>query len=105
MYSGEPIKLSDLMNNNLYDIDHIYPRHFIKDDSIENNLVLVKKQINNHKSDTFPLEKDMQRERAAFWKMLREHDFITKEKYNRLTRITAGIPEYTGDLCKSWYSE
>ena len=86
MYSGEPIKLSDLMNNNLYDIDHIYPRHFIKDDSIENNLVLVKKQINNHKSDTFPLEKDMQRERAAFWKMLREHDFITKEKYNRLTR-------------------
>lgn len=86
MYSGEPIKLSDLMNNNLYDIDHIYPRHFIKDDSIENNLVLVKKQINNHKSDTFPLEKDIQRERAAFWRMLREHNFITKEKYNRLTR-------------------
>ena len=44
MYSGETIELSDLMNNNLYDIDHIYPRHFIKDDSIENNLV-VKPQI------------------------------------------------------------
>lgn len=86
MYSGELIKLNDLMNNNLYDIDHIYPRHFIKDDSIENNLVLVKKQINNHKSDTFPLEKDIQRDRAVFWKMLSERGFITKEKYNRLTR-------------------
>lgn len=86
MYSGETIELSDLMNNNLYDIDHIYPRHFIKDDSIENNLVLVKKQINNHKSDTFPLEKDIQRDRAGFWKALSEHGFITKEKYNRLTR-------------------
>ncbi len=86
MYSGEKIELRDLMNNNLYDIDHIYPRHFIKDDSIENNLVLVKKQINNHKSDTFPLEKELQRNRSAFWKMLCEKGFITKEKYNRLTR-------------------
>ena len=89
MYSGETIELSDLMNNNLYDIDHIYPRHFIKDDSIENNLVLVKKQINNHKSDTFPLEKDIQRDRAGFWKALCERGFITKEKYNRLTRTEA----------------
>ncbi len=86
MYSGERIELSDLMNDNLYDIDHIYPRHFVKDDSIENNLVLVKKQINNHKSDTFPLEKDIQKKMAGFWKLLSEHGFITKEKYNRLTR-------------------
>lgn len=86
MYSGETIELRDLMNNNLYDIDHIYPRHFIKDDSIENNLVLVKKQINNHKSDSFPLEKDIQKNRSAFWRMLCEKGFITKEKYNRLIR-------------------
>ena len=86
MYSGETIKIEDLMNKNLYDIDHIYPRHFIKDDSIENNLVLVKKQINNHKQDKFPLEKEIQRDRAAFWKMLCEKEFITKEKYHRLIR-------------------
>lgn len=89
MYSGETIELRGLMNNNLYDIDHIYPRHFIKDDSIENNLVLVKKQINNHKSDTFPLEKDIQSNMAGFWKALSERGFITKEKYNRLTRTEA----------------
>lgn len=86
MYSGEKIELQDLMNNNLYDIDHIYPRHFIKDDSIENNLVLVKKQINNHKSDSYPLEKAMQKSQSTFWKMLCEKGFITKEKYTRLVR-------------------
>lgn len=86
MYSGETISLKDLMNNNLYDIDHIYPRHYIKDDSIENNLVLVKKQMNNHKSDKFPLEEEIQSARAVFWKTLAEKGFITKEKYNRLTR-------------------
>lgn len=93
MYSGEKIELTDLMNNNIYDIDHIYPRHFIKDDSIENNLVLVKKQINNHKSDNFPLEKDIQRDRAGFWKILCERGFITKEKYNRLTRTESFTDE------------
>ena len=93
MYSGETIELRDLMNNNLYDIDHIYPRRFIKDDSIENNLVLVKKQINNHKSDVFPLEKNIQRDRAGFWKSLRERGFITKEKYDRLTRTEAFTDE------------
>ena len=56
MYSGKPIELKDLFNDNLYDIDHIYPRHFVKDDSIENNLVLVEKNFNAHKSDTYPIE-------------------------------------------------
>lgn len=93
MYSGESIELRDLMNNNLYDIDHIYPRHFVKDDSIENNLVLVKKQINSHKSDVYPLEKDLQKNRMGLWKDLYKRDFITKEKYNRLVRTDAFTDE------------
>lgn len=86
MYTGEQIDLSDLFNDNLYDIDHIYPRHFVKDDSIENNLVLVKKEKNAHKSDTFPIEDDIRKNQYAFWKMLYEKNFITKVKYQRLTR-------------------
>lgn len=93
MYSGSEISLDDLMNDNLYDIDHIYPRHFRKDDSIENNLVLVKKEINNHKQDTFPLEHELQSARMPYWKSLVERGFITKEKYNRLTRKDAFTPE------------
>ncbi len=86
MYSGEPISLDDLFNDNLYDIDHIYPRHFVKDDSLDHNLVLVKKQINAHKSDRFPLEREMQTKQRIFWKSLLDAGFLSKEKYGRLTR-------------------
>lgn len=86
MYTGERIELYDLMNDNKYDLDHIYPRHFVKDDSIENNLVLVKKEKNAHKSDVFPIESQIRREQYGLWKSLREGGFITEEKYKRLNR-------------------
>ena len=87
MYTGNEISLEDLLrNNDRYDIDHIYPRHYVKDDSIENNLVLVEKQSNGHKSDNFPIERSIQQDRHAFWKALREGGFISEEKYRRLTR-------------------
>ena len=93
MYSGDPIELEDLFNDNLYDIDHIYPRHFVKDDSIENNLVLVKKQLNNHKSDRFPIESAIRQKQYSMWKSLVDAKFITKEKFERLIRNTTFEPE------------
>ena len=88
MYTGEPIDLGNLFNDNLYDIDHIYPRHFVKDDSIEKNLVLVKKQINSHKSDNYPLEAEIRSSQFGWWKHLCDNGFITKEKFERLIRST-----------------
>lgn len=88
MYTGEPIEIEQLFDNNIYDIDHIYPRKLVKDDSIENNLVLVKKQVNAHKSDIYPLEVSIYSRQYNFWKSLLSKDmkdgFITREKYNRL---------------------
>lgn len=43
MYSEEPINISELFDNNKYDIDHIYPQSKIKDDSFTNT-VLVKRE-------------------------------------------------------------
>lgn len=86
MYTNKPIPFEDLFNDNLYDIDHIYPRHFVKDDSLENNLVLVEKQHNAHKSDSYPLESGIQKKCAGLWKELMNGGFISKEKYYRLTR-------------------
>ena len=88
MYTGKHIELSDLFSN-LYDIDHIYPRHFVKDDNIDNNLVLVCKEKNAHKKDTYPLEPSIQESQKNMWSELRRSDskrsgFITEEKYNRL---------------------
>ena len=88
MYTNEPIDFNQLMDDNMYDIDHIYPRHFVKDDSIENNLVLVKKVKNAHKSDGFPIEADIQNKCRALWDDLRKKNLISKEKFDRLTRKT-----------------
>lgn len=87
MYTGEPIDLNDLFNDNLYDIDHVYPRHFVKDDSIHNNLVLVNKPKNAHKSDSYPIEAGIRKnpEIAGLWKKLKDNGLITEEKYRRLT--------------------
>lgn len=85
MYTGEPIDLEQLFNRNLYDIDHIYPRHFVKDDNIEKNLVLVKKDVNAHKSDTYPLEESIYKSQKQTWKQLLKQKLISEEKYKRLT--------------------
>lgn len=87
MYTSERIDLDELMkSNSKYDIDHIYPRHFIKDDSLENNLVLVNKTKNAHKSDHFPIESEIRNSQYGFWKMLFDKGFISQEKFKRLTR-------------------
>lgn len=93
MYTGEKIEIEKLFNDNLYDIDHIYPRHFVKDDNIDNNLVLVKKQVNAHKSDAYPLEESIYENQWRMWKELLLMGLITEEKYKRLTGRTAFTEE------------
>lgn len=91
MYTGEPIDLDALMSgNSKWDRDHIYPQSKIKDDSID-NLVLVNKTM-NLKKDNEPLSPEVQRRQRAFWKKLLEGGFISKKKYDRLTR-TADFSE------------
>lgn len=85
MYTGNPIDLDALFNNNLYDIDHIYPRHFVKDDNLENNLVLVEKEKNAHKKDIYPLEKTIFDSQIAWWRELHHQKLISDEKFKRLT--------------------
>lgn len=92
IYSGEKIDLDNLMNDNLYDLDHIYPQHFTKDDSIHNNLVLVKKEFNARKSD-MPITKEIQAKMHGKWKALLAGGFITSEKYARLTRNSCAFSD------------
>ena len=86
MYSGVDIDLDKLLkNNDAYDIDHIYPRSkIIKDDSF-NNIVLVLKEENAKKSDKFPIETKVQNKMKKYWNFLKNNNFITEEKYKRLT--------------------
>lgn len=87
LYTGLPIDLADLFDDNKYDIDHIYPRHFVKDDSIHNNLVLVDKRKNSRKSDTYPIDETIRHNPKVIelWHLLRETGLMNEEKYRRLT--------------------
>lgn len=87
MYTGERIELASLYDNNLYDIDHIYPRSKTKDDSLSNR-VLVKKQVSAAKTDTYPLDATIRTKMHSFWKLLYDKGFIDERKYERLTRST-----------------
>lgn len=87
MYTGEKIELASLYDNNLYDIDHIYPRSKTKDDSLSNR-VLAKKQVNAAKTDTYPLDAAIRTKMHSFWKLLYDKGFIDERKYQRLTRST-----------------
>lgn len=85
MYTGEVIDLDELMKkNSRWDRDHIYPQSKIKDDSID-NLVLVNKTVNSHKSNDI-LDGEIQKKMVGYWKSLLEKGFISKKKYDRLTK-------------------
>ena len=93
MYTGERIEISSLFEKEIrngklqdvYDIDHIYPRSKTKDDSLSNR-VLVKRQVNAAKTDNYPLDAATQKRMHSFWKMLYDKGFIDQKKYERLVR-------------------
>ena len=85
MYTGERIDLASLYDNNVYNINRIYPRSKTKDDSISNR-VLVKKQVNAGKTDIYPLEAGVRIKMHSFWKMLYDKRLIGQRKYERLMR-------------------
>lgn len=85
MYSGERIELDDLETN--YDIDHIFPQSRIKDDSIDNR-VLVKKKLNEEKGNKYPINQEWRTKMKPFWYSLKEKGLISDKKYERLTRNT-----------------
>lgn len=92
-YSGEPIDLEridakDSSGDDIYDLDHIYPRSLTKDDSLHNNLVLVKGIINRDKGDEFPVPPTIQNRQRGWWSMLKNIGLMSSEKFYRLTRTS-----------------
>ena len=86
MYSGAEIALDDLYSE-LYDIDHIYPRSKVKDDDLDNQ-VLVKRKLNQEKANNYPISLDIRKKMQDFWKTLWIQGFISKKKYDHLTGET-----------------
>ena len=85
MYTGEALDINQLSS---YDIDHIVPQAFIKDDSLDNR-VLTSSKDNRGKSDNVPSLEVVQK-RKAFWQQLLDSKLISEHKFNNLTKAERG---------------
>ena len=92
MYTGRTIELEQLFSK-AYDIDHIYPQAYVKDDSIINNKVLCLSEVNGKKQDVYPIDASIRNKMGGYWHFLKEKSFISEEKYKRLTRSTPFMPD------------
>jgi CRISPR-associated endonuclease Csn1 len=90
MYTGEPINFDDISTR--YDIDHILPQSFLKDDSLDNR-VLVSRAENNKKSDRVPAKLYAIKMRP-YWEYLLKQGLITKQKFENLTLDVDQIVKY-----------
>lgn len=86
LYTGEQLDVKQL---HTYHVDHIYPRSFVVDNSID-NLALVKYDSNMFKSDTkTPLQliPDNQKyEMISWWESLQNRRLISAKKFQRLMK-------------------
>jgi len=83
MYSGQELSLESLST---YEVDHIIPQTYIKDDSIDNK-VLVLKSENQNKGGDVPSQTIVNRMRA-YWELLAKNHQVSPKKLANLTRGT-----------------
>ncbi len=85
-YTGKPIDINDVLNSTKYDTDHIIPQSFIKDDSLD-NLVLVERELNQKRNNQFPVPVDREHMKPL-WDKLRKAGMMSDKKYFNLMRTT-----------------
>lgn len=86
LYSGRAIDLNKLMaGSGEYEVDHIIPRAYIKDDSLENK-ALVYREENQHKTDQLLIDKSIRWKMSETWKQLHQAKLIGDKKYRNLLR-------------------
>ncbi|NLK23926.1 MAG: type II CRISPR RNA-guided endonuclease Cas9, partial [Clostridiales bacterium] len=92
MYSGEKLDFNSLSE---YETDHIIYQSLIKDDSID-NLVLVKKKYNQERSNQKMPVNFVSNEIKTWWKYLKEKGLISSKKYNNLMKYSLNRGEEEG---------
>lgn len=85
MYTGEDLDYNQLSN---YHIDHIIPRSFTTDNSIDNK-VLTASSNNGGKSNDVPSSVVVNKQRGVWQRLLRK-GAISQRKYDNLTKIERG---------------
>lgn len=82
LYSGTPLEIGRLSE---YEVDHILPQSYIKDDSFENKALVLSSE-NQNKSDQMLLPVAMRKKMKPYWDALLSAGLIGKKKYGNLLR-------------------
>jgi len=92
MYSGEALDIQSLSS---YEVDHVIPRAYIKDNSID-NLVLVKRIENQDKNKQLLLSQQVVTRMRSFWEKLYKGKLISSKKLYNLTRVSFNDKDLEG---------
>ena len=96
MYCGKPLDINQL---DKYQVDHILPQSYIKDDSFENK-ALVHSEDNQRKTDSMLLDSSIVRQMKPFWEALHSVGLIGDKKFKNLTRSSVGDKELGGFIAR-----
>lgn len=83
LYSGKPLDFDQLSATT--EIDHILPRCYIVDNSIENRALVLKGE-NQRKADNLLLADSIRDSQRPWWNYLRQKGLMGEKKFKNLTR-------------------
>lgn len=98
LYSGRPIDIARIAGD-LYEVDHILPQTYIKDDSFENKALVLRSE-NQKKTDTLLIDPSIRRARSSFWKSLHDAKLIGDKKFKNLMRTSVGENDMRGFIAR-----
>lgn len=81
-YTGEPLDIENDLRDS--EIDHILPRSLTKDDSLDNTVLVLRKE-NQRKLDDYPIAPDIQNHMRPIWTSLKNAKLMSQLKFQRLT--------------------
>lgn len=84
LYSGREIDWQNLGKRD-YEVDHILPQSYTKDDSFSNK-ALVDRKYNQRKSDDLLLKESIIHKQRNYWTFLKNKQLISEKKFYNLTR-------------------
>ena len=80
-YTGEPLDIENDLRDS--EIDHISPRSLTKDDSLDNTVLVLRKE-NQRKLDDYPISPDIQNHMRPIWISLKNAKLMSQIKFQRL---------------------
>lgn len=97
LYSGKPLDFDQLSATT--EIDHILPRCYIVDNSIENRALVLKGE-NQRKADNLLLANSIRDSQRPWWNYLRQKGFMGEKKFKNLTRSVVSDEDKQGFIAR-----